>query len=103
MNTQSGLARIILIVVIVIIVLSIFRVSLRDLAGSSIMKDNFSFAWAGITYIWNNFLGSPIIYIFNFFKEYVWETSLESWQRIKNGVAPRMFNEDAPGVMRTSY
>lgn len=98
MNTQSGFIRTILIIVILIIILSIFKVSLQNIFDNQFVKDNFSFVWKWITYVWDNFLGKPVMYVFNFFKDYIWAPSLESWQRISNGVAPRMFNEDAPQI-----
>jgi len=96
MNTQSGFIRTILIVVILIIVLSIFRVSLKSIFDNQFVKDNFSFVWTGITYVWDNFLGQPVMYVYNFFKDNIWAPSLESWQRISHGIAPRLLNEDAP-------
>lgn len=98
MNRQSGFIRTILIIVILIILLSIFKVSLKNVFDNQFVKDNFSFVWDSITYVWDKFLGKPIMYAYNFIKDDIWTPSVESWQRIREGVSPKMFNEDAPTV-----
>lgn len=98
MSSQNGFVKIILIIIVVILVLSVLKISLQSIFDNQFVKDNFSFVWKWAKYVWDNFLGKPVMYIYNFFKDYIWAPSLESWQRLRQGVAPRMFNEDAPQV-----
>ena len=82
--TNGGFVRLIIIIVIALLIISFFGYSLRNLAESPTTKDNFSFVWDTVSYVWNTFLKGPAVFIWNLFLNYIWEPAIHNLQNMKD-------------------
>lgn len=80
---NKGLIRTIVIIVIAILIVSYFGINLRALVTSSTTQDNISYVTTGAINLWNNYLKTPVTYVWNeVFVKLIWNTALEN---LKNG------------------
>ncbi len=85
---NNGFIQIIIILVLLLIILSLLGVSLTSLFSNPILKNNFGFVGQGVYYIWNNYLGAPVTYIWSVFRDLIWNQFVGVMKGIKNGVGP---------------
>ena len=85
---NSGFIQIILILVLLLIILSLLGVSLTSLFSNPILKNNFGFIAKGAYYVWDNYLGAPVSYIWSVFRDLIWNQFVDVMKGIKNGVGP---------------
>jgi len=62
---RGGLLRTVLIVLAIIIALGYFGFNLRDIVNSPMVQDNLDFTKEVILGIWNGFLKTPVMFIWN--------------------------------------
>lgn len=62
---SGGFIKTILIIVIALVVLGFFGYNLRDIISSPVVRDNLSYAGELAVKVWNNFLATPAIWIWN--------------------------------------
>jgi len=94
MNTQSGLIQWIILIIIAVLVLSYFGFSLRDLGEDETTQDNFSFITEWLSFIWENYLREPAVWIWENIISFIWnDLFLENLQRLQGGEG---FNDIAP-------
>lgn len=77
-NRQGGLIKAIVIVVIILLILAYFGLNLRNIVGSSTFQDNWNFLWNGILTLWNMYLKSPAMYLWNIFVMYIWDPAIQN-------------------------
>ena len=91
---KTGFIQIIIILVLLLIILSLLGVSLTSLFSNPILKDNFGFVTKGAYYVWDNYLGAPVKYIWGVFRDLIWNQFLNVMNGIKNNINP--FDSIAP-------
>lgn len=57
----------IIIIVIALIVLGYFGFNIQNIINSPTVQKNLNYAWSLVTYIWQNFLKTPAIFIWDKF------------------------------------
>lgn len=75
---NAGLIKTIIIIIIAIAVISYLGFDLKKVFESDQSKDNFSYVWNAVKYVWNNFLAGPVVWIWqNIVIDIVWEMLLQ--------------------------
>lgn len=82
---NSGFIQIIIILALLVIILSLLGVSLSALFQNPVLQDNFGFIGNWASWLWSNYLSNAFWYIYEIFKELIWEPSLNILRGIKNG------------------
>lgn len=85
---NTGFIQIIIILLLLLIILSLLGVSLTSLFSNPILKNNFGFIANGAHWLWNNYLGAPVKYVWGVFKDLIWNQFANVIKGIKNGVSP---------------
>jgi hypothetical protein len=63
-NTQNrGFVKAVIIIVVILLIISYFGINLRDTVNSDTTQDNFAYVINGIVHIWNNYLKTPVMYV----------------------------------------
>lgn len=76
----------IVLALIVIIVLSFFGYDLRAIIEAPLTQSNIHYAWGGVSYVWDNYLKSPINYFWNnIFLGILWQAFTHNLGRINAG------------------
>ena len=78
MSTDKGIIKIILIIVVAILVLSYFGYNIRSIATSPTSQDNFSYIGEVLSNVWNNYLKTPAMFVWNIFVEFVWNPAMNA-------------------------
>jgi hypothetical protein len=89
---NRGIVMIVIILVIALLILSYYGFNLRQTIQSPTTESNFSYAWSGVTYVWDNYLGTPVSYIYNFFVNDIWKPSLIDIENINANRLPNAEN-----------
>lgn len=77
--TNKGLIKMIVVIVIALLILSYFGFNLRTLVDSPTTQENFNYAISFIVDIWNNYLKTPVMYVWNdVFIKLIWGPALEA-------------------------
>ena len=85
MNSQSGFAKLIILIIIAILVLSFFGFNLKSIVESPTSKENFSYAWGWVTFVWDHYLSRPLTYLWNdVFIDLFWKTFVNSFERMRD-------------------
>jgi amino acid transporter len=63
---QSGFIQLIIIIVLLVIILSLLGVSLSSLVNDKTIRENFTFLWDTLTWLWKNYIAGFVVDI--------WET-----------------------------
>lgn len=64
-TAQAGFIKTILIIVVALITLGFFGYNLRDITSSPVVQDNLVFVWELIVKIWNNFILTPVLWLWD--------------------------------------
>ncbi len=83
MENKRGFIQILIILVLLIVIISLLGVSLGELFSNKTLKDNFSYVFGGINFVWENYLLAPVKIIFGTFKDLLWEPLAESLKKIR--------------------
>lgn len=59
-NSNRGFIQIFIILVLIVVIISLLGVSIGELVGNKTLKDNFSYLFKGIKYVWDNYLVVPV-------------------------------------------
>jgi len=79
--TNKGLIKMIIVIVVALLILSYFGFNLRSLADSPTTQENFHYAINFIVDIWNNYLKTPVMYLWNdIFIKLIWTPALNVLQ-----------------------
>ncbi len=78
--TNRGLVKMIIVIVIALLILSYFGFNLRNIANSPTTQDNFSYVWGLIVHVWNDYLKTPAVFIWNIFINYIWNPAINNLQ-----------------------
>ena len=85
-NPESGLIQWIILIIIAILVLSYFGFSLRDLGEDETTQDNFAFVTEWLSFVWENYLRVPSIWIWENIISFIWnDLFLENLYRLQSG------------------
>jgi len=85
---DRGIIMIVIIIVVALLILSYYGFSLRQTIQSPTTKDNFSYAWGGVTYVWGNYLQTPADYFYNLFVNDIWNPSIADIENINANRLP---------------
>lgn len=88
MATNQGLIKLIILLIIAIIVLGYFGISLKAIFGQETVRGNLDFVWQTASYVWENYLKSPVIWVWNVFYNLLWRSFVENAERIRGGKPP---------------
>ncbi|HBT81219.1 hypothetical protein A2757_01970 [Candidatus Giovannonibacteria bacterium RIFCSPHIGHO2_01_FULL_48_47] len=80
---QSGFIQILIILALLVVIISLLGVSLGELFSNKTLKDNFSYVFGGIKFVWKNYLLAPVKIIFGTFKDLLWEPLAGSLEKLK--------------------
>ena len=69
---DRGIIRTIIIIVVALLILSYFGYNLRTIANSPTAHDNFSYVGEVLSNLWNNYLKTPTLFVWNIFVNYIW-------------------------------
>lgn len=83
MENKRGFIQILIILVLLIVIISLLGVSLGELFSNKTLKDNFSYVFRGINFVWENYLLAPVKIIFGTFKDLLWEPLAETLKKIR--------------------
>ena len=98
LHNQRGFLRFILIIIILILVLSYFNIDIRGIVESPQSQKNISYVWGWTSFVWMEYLRSPVLYFWNnIFINLLWESFVSNMERIKAG-QPHDFELNAPQV-----
>jgi hypothetical protein len=89
---DRGIVMIVIIIVIALLILSYYGFNLRQTIQSPTTQDNFSYAWGGVTYVWDNYLQTPVDYFYNFFVNDIWKPSIIDIENINANRLPNAEN-----------
>ena len=84
---KQGFIQFLVIIALLIVIMSLLGVNIASLLNNKTLRDNFSFIGGWIQYIWLQYLQTPASYLWEFFKEFIWEPSLDSLRRLREGGA----------------
>ena len=73
---NKGIIQTIIIIVIALLILSYFGYNLRSIATSPTAQDNFSYVGEVVSNVWNNWLETPVTYLWNIFVNYIWTPAI---------------------------
>ena len=85
---NKGFIQIVIILILLLIILSLLGVSLSSLASNPILAENFGFVKTWSVWLWNNYVRAPFYYVWNMFKELIWNQFVDVMKAIKNGINP---------------
>lgn len=88
MSEDRGIIQLLIILVLAIVIISLLGVSLGELFQNKTLKENFSFVFRWVEYLWDNFLSRPFGLLWNFFLNLIWEPLVEVLEGIKKGQNP---------------
>ena len=95
---NTGLIRFIILIVIGLIVLSYFNDNVQSVVESPIAQENLGYVWGIVTFVWTEYLASPLLYFWNnIFITLLWDSFVSNMERIKAG-QPNDFILNAPTV-----
>lgn len=98
-NTQSGIIQWIILIVVAVLVLSYFGFNLRQLGEDETTQDNFSFIWEWTTFVWENYLQGPALWVWNNIVSFVWNNLfLENLYKLQEGEGFNDIGPNAPVV-----
>jgi len=90
-GARDGFIQLIVILVLFIVILSLLGVSLSSVSQNEIVRDNFGFIRDWAVFIWNNYLKTPSLFVWNFFITYIWDPVMSVVnENIDKGRAPAM-------------
>lgn len=89
MQNQQGFFQLIVIFILIVVVLSLLGVSLANLTGNPILRDNFSFLWKWTTWFWNGFMEKPAKFAVRTFIDFIWEPLVKVMRDVKSGTSPK--------------
>ena len=90
---NQGFLRFIIVLIIFIIILSLLGVNLKGVFGHPLVRENFSFLYNAGKFIWESFLEKPVMFLWNIFKTYIWDSFIENMWSIKQGGSPKAVEE----------
>ncbi len=65
-NSDGGFIQLIVILILILVVLSLLGVNLSAVFQNRLLRDNFSIAWKGVIYLWDNYISYPAAVVWNF-------------------------------------
>ncbi len=99
---NQGFVRFIILLIIAIIVLGYFGINIKDVfKEGGTVRDNITFVWQAIRYVWNNYLTVPATYLWNIFYNLLWRSFVENADRIRQGKTPTLL-EGQPEMPKQS-
>ncbi len=76
----------IILALILIIVVSFFGYDLKAIIEDPTTQNNLTYAWSGVTYVWNNYLQAPFSYLWNnIFLGILWQAFIHNLERADAG------------------
>lgn len=83
---NQGLIRLILLIIIGVLVLSYFNFDIKSFIESPITQKNIEYITGWATYIWDEYLASPVLYFWNnIFLTFVWSSFTDGLERLESG------------------
>ena len=81
MKKNKGLIKMIVTIVIALIILGYFGFNVKDIIESNTVQTNIQYVWGFIKTFWNNYLATPIVF--------VWDTFVVGvlWKLIQEGLS----------------
>lgn len=90
MQNQGGFFQLIVIFILIVVILSLLGVSLSNLIGNPVMRDNFSFLWKWTVWLWNGLLEKPAKFAARTFIDFIWEPLVKVMRDVKGGATPKL-------------
>lgn len=89
---------IIILIALGIVILGYFNISIKSVVEKPVVQENTSYVTGVIGTLWNRYLATPALYIWNnIFLDLFWGSFIENMHRIKDG-QPTWFEQNAPQV-----
>ncbi|MDP3785016.1 MAG: hypothetical protein Q8R12_02980 [bacterium] len=85
---ERGFIQLIVILALVLVILSLLGISLSALFQNKALKDNFSFTFSGVEYLWTNYLARPAKIIGGTFLDLIWQPFADTLGNLKKGISP---------------
>ncbi len=92
---QEGLIKLLVLIILAVIVLGFFGISLKAVFQKETVKENLTFVWDAIRYVWDKYLAEQAPYLWNIFYNLLWRSFVENAERIRGGKPPLLL-EIAP-------
>ncbi len=91
--------KLIILGVLIIVIISFLGYDLQQFVESPVTQKNFSYVGHAITYVWKEYLSTPLIYLWkNVFIDLIWGAFTENMGRVKDGM-PTQMQEMAPQLV----
>lgn len=97
-DMERGFIQLIVILVLVLVILSLLGISLSALFQNRTLKDNFSFAFGGVEYVWTNYLARPAKILGGTFLDLIWQPFADVFEGFKGGVNPFKSSTTTPAT-----
>lgn len=92
MPKKSGFIQLILILILFIVILSLLGISISSVFENKLVRDNFSFVWDWLDFIWQRWLAGPFWTVWdfgwNFLNDFIWSAFIKAMDAIKAGRNP---------------
>lgn len=62
---QGGFVKMIIFIIIILIVLGYFGLNIQDILKSPLVQKNLTYAWNLTTYVWQNYLKAPAVFLWD--------------------------------------
>ncbi len=86
---NKGFVRLIILIIIGLILLGYFRINVRDILASPIVKENLAYAWDLAKELWNNWLHVPVMWVWDHILKFLWELFWNGLGDLRNGGGPQ--------------
>ncbi len=95
---EKGFIRLIVIIVIAIFILSYLGIDLKKEVESAQAQKNIGYVKALVITVWEKYLEKPATYLWNIFINLIWEPSVKSLEKLRDGQSPDL-NSQGPKLV----
>jgi hypothetical protein len=88
-ETSRGFVKIILLIIIGFIVLGYFGINVKDIFASPVVKENLAYAVHLAKELWNNWLHTPVMWVWDHILKFLWELFWNGLDDLRNGGGPQ--------------
>ena len=85
MKSNRGLIYMLILILIALIILGYYGFSVRQAVQNPTTQDNISYIWNGAVTVWNDYLKTPAIYLWNIFVNDIWNPAISNLGTMKTG------------------